>query len=356
MTLPANNNNNDPLPQSQSSSHYQPAPYNFSRPHPQLPGGSGSSTHSGHTLDGSGGSGGGHIGVTGAVPQGTKTSEGGINGRVPSGQPLKVPSTASSNHSTPDRDVRLGGGKDSMKPSAGVPPPPGTDASYFPPATNGSAVHSAKPSSIPVSINSTTKPVEHLQQPYSHPGSPPTRLSPPIPSMGTPAAGSSSQAQQQQQQPVTGSIRQRHTLQIPKPQQGSRTSTPASGSDAVASGRFSPTTPATTPRRQSMTLGRRPTRSIHSDNHLEEIPPDEDAARWTEAIKAKRASRRRKDEEGEDDKVVVGTKVDHNHVNWVTAYNMLTGIRFCVSRINAKMDRPLSDADFVAKHKFSFDV
>ncbi|KAF8247736.1 SAICAR synthase-like protein [Wilcoxina mikolae CBS 423.85] len=233
-------------------------------------------------------------------------------------------------------------------------PPPGTDASYFPPHTNGSAVHSTKPSSIPVSINSTTKPVEHLQQPYSHPGSPPTRLSPPIPPMGSPAAGSSSQAQQQQ--PLTGSLRQRHTLQVPKPQQGSRTSTPASGSEVVASGRFSPTTSATTPRRQSMTLGRRPTRSIHSDNHLEEIPPDEDAARWTEAIKAKRASRRRKDEEGEDDKVVVGTKVDHNHVNWVTAYNMLTGIRFCVSRINAKMDRELTDADFDAKHKFSFDV
>jgi 1-phosphatidylinositol-4-phosphate 5-kinase len=53
---------------------------------------------------------------------------------------------------------------------------------------------------------------------------------------------------------------------------------------------------------------------------------------------------------------VVGTKVDHNHANWVTAYNMLTGIRFVVSRINAKMDRDLTDEDFSACHKFSFDM
>jgi 1-phosphatidylinositol-4-phosphate 5-kinase len=53
---------------------------------------------------------------------------------------------------------------------------------------------------------------------------------------------------------------------------------------------------------------------------------------------------------------MVGTKVDQNHVNWVTAYNMLTGIRFTVSRTNAKLDRDLTDADFDARHKFSFDI
>jgi 1-phosphatidylinositol-4-phosphate 5-kinase len=52
----------------------------------------------------------------------------------------------------------------------------------------------------------------------------------------------------------------------------------------------------------------------------------------------------------------MGTKVDQGHANWVTAYNMLTGIRFTVSRTNAKLDRALTDADFGAKHKFSFDV
>lgn len=105
-----------------------------------------------------------------------------------------------------------------------------------------------------------------------------------------------------------------------------------------------------------MTLGRRTTRSIHSDMHLDEIPQDDDALRWSEAIRQKRASKRRRKEEEDDDRVVVGTKVDQNHVNWVTAYNMLTGIRFTVSRTNAKLDRPLTDADFHAKHKFSFDM
>lgn len=67
-------------------------------------------------------------------------------------------------------------------------------------------------------------------------------------------------------------------------------------------------------------------------------------------------SKRKKKDDEDDDRVVVGTKVDQNHVNWVTAYNMLTGIRFTVSRTNAKLDRELTDADFVAKHKFSFDM
>lgn len=92
-----------------------------------------------------------------------------------------------------------------------------------------------------------------------------------------------------------------------------------------------------------------------SDAYLDEVQPDEDAARWTELIKQKRASRRKKMDD-DDERVIVGKKVDEGHVNWVTAYNMLTGIRFTVSRTNAKMDRELVDADFDAKHKFSFDV
>ena len=66
------------------------------------------------------------------------------------------------------------------------------------------------------------------------------------------------------------------------------------------------------------------------DNYVEEIPQDEDAAKAAEAIMAKRESKRRRKEEEEDDKVLVGTKVDMNHANWITAYNMLTGIRFVV--------------------------
>ncbi|GAD92260.1 multicopy suppressor of stt4 mutation [Paecilomyces variotii No. 5] len=144
----------------------------------------------------------------------------------------------------------------------------------------------------------------------------------------------------------------RHTLQVPRTSTGRRNSREVSEDTATASGRFSPTGGM---RRTSMSLARRTTRSLQSDLPAEEVPPDEDAARWAEAIKQKRARKKRREEE-DDDRVIVGTKVDQNHVNWVTAYNMLTGIRFTVSRINAKMDRELTDADFEAKQKFSFDI
>ena len=153
-------------------------------------------------------------------------------------------------------------------------------------------------------------------------------------------------------------LQHRHTLEVPKvtTSRTSREYQSTNTSDDVVSvsGRFSPNTP--TKRRGSMTLARRGTRSIHSDMHLEEISQDEDAARWAEHYRQKRASKRKRKEDEDDDRVVVGTKVDQNHVNWVTAYNMLTGIRFTVSRTNAKMDRELTDADFETKHKFSFDM
>jgi len=151
-------------------------------------------------------------------------------------------------------------------------------------------------------------------------------------------------------------LQQRHTLEVPKVQT-SRAREPQQNNteDVVsASGRFSPTTPHR--RRGSMSLVRRTTRSIHSDMPPEEVQQDDEAARWAEHIRQKRASKRKRKEDEDEDRVVVGTKVDQNHVNWVTAYNMLTGIRFTVSRTNAKMDRELTDADFDAKHKFSFDM
>ncbi|KAI6711828.1 phosphatidylinositol-4-phosphate 5-Kinase [Diplocarpon mali] len=154
--------------------------------------------------------------------------------------------------------------------------------------------------------------------------------------------------------PGSAQLQHRHTLQVPKPGPG-RSS--RDGEDAVfASGRFSPTSIAAGVRRGSLNLNRRHTQSVHSNMPHEEVPPDEDAILWAEAVRQKRASKRRRKEDEDDDRVVVGTKVDQNHVNWVTAYNMLTGIRFTVSRTNAKLDRPLTDADFEARHKFSFDI
>ncbi|KAK5106181.1 Phosphatidylinositol-4-phosphate 5-kinase [Lithohypha guttulata] len=165
--------------------------------------------------------------------------------------------------------------------------------------------------------------------------------------------------------PDSQRLTQRHTLNIPqvaptaaRPSRDfSYTSGPSEEVLAI-SGRFSPTRDhdGNTVRRRRASLGmvRRTTRGA-SDAHLDEVPPDEDAARWTEAIKQKRASRRKRQEE-DDDRVIVGKRVEEGHMNWVTAYNMLTGIRFTVSRTNAKMDRDLTDADFGTQHKMSFDV
>lgn len=147
-------------------------------------------------------------------------------------------------------------------------------------------------------------------------------------------------------------VRHRHSLQVPRAPSARRNSRDQNEDFASSSGRLSPTIGGH--RRTSLGLIRRSTKT-QSDAPLDEAPPDEDAARWAEAIKQKRASRRRR-EDDDDDRVIVGTKVDQNHVNYVTAYNMLTGIRFTVSRINAKMDRELTPADFEAKHKFSFDM
>ncbi|PKS11184.1 hypothetical protein jhhlp_002945 [Lomentospora prolificans] len=161
-----------------------------------------------------------------------------------------------------------------------------------------------------------------------------------------------------QQPPGPGQLRQRHTLEVPRKQpRGSKDGPEA----AFASGRFSPTAsggpgPALSVRRASLSLARRATRSIQSDFPRDEIAPDEDALHWAEVYRQKRASKKRRREEEDDDRVLVGTKVDEHHVNWVTAYNMLTGIRVSVSRTNAKLDRELTDADFEAKQKSTFDI
>ncbi|KAH0538498.1 hypothetical protein FGG08_004885 [Glutinoglossum americanum] len=243
--------------------------------------------------------------------------------------------------------------------------PPGSRWSGAPAMINGDGVASSSKSNMSTPPQSSHAPIA----PNAHPPTgtlnatsvaPQSRFSypPNVPTpSSTPGAASTTSSTQY---PAPTQLRHRHTLQVPKIAT-SRTSKdfPASASnfsdDAISnSGHYSPREPGA--RRASITLGRRTTRSINSDIHVDEIPQDEDAVRWTEAIRQKRASKRKKREEEDDDRVVVGTKVDQNHVNWVTAYNMLTGIRFVVSRTNAKMDRPLTDIDFEARHKFSFDI
>ncbi|ORZ10074.1 hypothetical protein BCR42DRAFT_333937 [Absidia repens] len=70
----------------------------------------------------------------------------------------------------------------------------------------------------------------------------------------------------------------------------------------------------------------------------------------------RRLSRRKKDIEDDDDRVMIGTRIGEGHQNYVLMYNMLTGIRIAVGRVSAKMDRPLVLEDFSAAHKLAFDV
>ncbi|EYE89905.1 uncharacterized protein EURHEDRAFT_373186 [Aspergillus ruber CBS 135680] len=212
-----------------------------------------------------------------------------------------------------------------------------------------------------MSALSSSQPEESFGRLSSDPGrlsprttSPHRYSSPPIPTgIDGAASGNPPQSPTQQQQQDQSSLRHRHTLQVPRSASARRNSRDHSEDTAQSSGRLSPTAGI---RRTSMSLARRTTRTNHSDSIADESIPDEDAARYAEAIKQRRASRRRRRDDDDDDRVIVGTKVDQNHVNWVTAYNMLTGIRFTVSRINAKLERELTPADFEAKHKFSFDM
>ncbi|KAG8926446.1 Phosphatidylinositol-4-phosphate 5-kinase [Tulasnella sp. 418] len=60
--------------------------------------------------------------------------------------------------------------------------------------------------------------------------------------------------------------------------------------------------------------------------------------------------------EEEESKPAVGNIIGEGHVNYVLMYNMLTGIRVAVSRCQAKIKRPLTDEDYTARHKYSFDI
>lgn len=191
------------------------------------------------------------------------------------------------------------------------------------------------------------------ETPKSRPS--PHRLSSPPVYNPSASAAAASQSSQHLQPPHPGStLKQRHTLEVPKLPSAGRTSKDWTDV-AQASGRFSPTVASGT-RRPSLSLARRTTRSMQSDAPRDEIVPDEDAQRWAEAYRQKRASKRKRKEEEDDDRVLVGTKVDESHSNWVMAYNMLTGIRVSVSRTNAKLDRELNDSDFDVKQKSTFDM
>lgn len=64
--------------------------------------------------------------------------------------------------------------------------------------------------------------------------------------------------------------------------------------------------------------------------------------------------RKRKSFLMDDDRVLIGNKVSEGHVNFIIAYNMLTGIRVAVSRCSGIM-KPLTPKDFKFTKKLAFD-
>ncbi|KAF9355716.1 Phosphatidylinositol-4-phosphate 5-kinase [Mortierella sp. AD094] len=97
--------------------------------------------------------------------------------------------------------------------------------------------------------------------------------------------------------------------------------------------------------------------SFHRSDDEMELDELEEARRRMEALKkssSRRMSKRKKDDD--NDRVLIGTRIGEDHVNYVLMYNMLTGIRVSVSRCNAKPQRALVDEDFTAAHKLAFDI
>lgn len=80
-----------------------------------------------------------------------------------------------------------------------------------------------------------------------------------------------------------------------------------------------------------------------------------DMQQQAEQIRRERLSKRVKHAD-DPPSVAVGNLIGEGHVNYVLMYNMLTGIRIAVSRTQAKIKRSLTDEDFTARHKYSFDL
>jgi 1-phosphatidylinositol-4-phosphate 5-kinase len=122
----------------------------------------------------------------------------------------------------------------------------------------------------------------------------------------------------------------------------------------------------------------RPSRQLTGHKHMPSHPApeatdllDSDILEQADQIRRERLSKRAKAQQEaeaaltrahskraviEEEKVLVGNLIGEDHVNYVLMYNMLTGIRIGVSRCQAKVKRPLTDEDFTARHKFSFDM
>lgn len=85
---------------------------------------------------------------------------------------------------------------------------------------------------------------------------------------------------------------------------------------------------------------------------VDDIPLEEDVAKWADMLMKRRLSKRLKGrlDDDEDDKVTVGTRIGEGHVNYVLMYNMLTGIRVAVGH---QSDDLLSSHSFLGLEVYS---
>lgn len=315
---------------------------------------------------------------------------------VDAAEPTKGPQSVPENGATADSNVN--GVNNSHNEADGPHGPPGTKTLGASPIVNG-------PSHVPVGVpaaeteNGSIHTVEHAEPsspgtfrtPFRPPGrsstdsrdptasvsslaSAPPRVTslvkvPTHPTNTTPASPGTSYGQ-----PRSSSSHTLHLHQQPQFRQNSAASaTSAAAPRASMSSQISRTSSQRSQRNSvgenalarvssslsfvrrrsiSAVANRLSTSSILDDNSASA----QDIERLREAIIAQRESKRRRREVIEDERVLVGTQVSEGHVNYVTAYNMLTGIRVSVSRCNAKVDHELVDADFKARHKLAFDI
>lgn len=290
-------------------------------------------------------------GTSNGVVENGRRSPGAQNGlkRLSNGDRNSAPANTvlQSTESSPLRPISTPNG-DKSEPTkrVSIPPPVSTNPQSTGPLTYTSSLLPASPLVSDSASSTPSRAATASPQPHRF-SSPPA-----YPSSALATSHSTSSLPQHGLEP----LRHRHTLQVPRPGGPGRTSRDGDDS-SVTTGRFSPTSVVSTGvRRGSLSLNRRQTQSIHSNMPRDEVAPDEDTLRWAAALKEKRESKRKRKADEDEDRVVVGTRVGEGHVNFVAAYNMLTGIRYAVSRTNAKIDRQLTDADYDTSHKFSFDM
>lgn len=112
------------------------------------------------------------------------------------------------------------------------------------------------------------------------------------------------------------------------------------------------------PRKQSSTSFSSVPAEVHS---AAKGPPNRSESKNIEVkkqkkvlIKKKEMRKKRLSFPQDDDRVLIGNKVSEGHVNFIIAYNMLTGIRVAVSRCSGIM-KPLTPLDFKCTKKLAFD-